>query len=601
MPEGIVVASLPRRAASYLIDLAIFAVPATAGVALMIPAGFMPVPGPGIVGLVAITVFGFVYGLVLAGMLSRTGQTIGGRLLGLRVLADGAGAPAPLGRTLMRGMASLGGLLLAGVGPLIFVLEYRKRRDDQDTWLHKLGETTVIDINSGTDPLNLEPAYYSPRIEDWVRPDTAATVDILPPPLPVWSERSQLTIAAPPVPNPQVPVATATGSVRMRRPLWVAPLAQAVVAMVVIGALSIGSAWGVGFLQPLERPSRPNQFSPANLALLKPPLSAGAVNGFPGFPAGPVWRKPLSATAQVTAAQAGTFIFDNRALTILDNATSAVVSEQSIDGDVVFAQETRISGEPGMVWRIGNTLHGWFPSLAKAPAVAADIPADAVISTAGTDLLVTARDGKISTFTKTGLAPLVAVEGKTALAVDGDKLLSAKYSGSLTLSSLDGKTRQDVPLTAPAEGLQVMKWVTAGHGLAVLLWSAFPESHDPNNRVTVAVYRQATGDLLSSMEISLSRVDEDPVWVRGNGFVWASFAGYAYNQSTGFPLLDLKAQGIKRSGILADGVLGTTDEGPVYIQQDKATPYNGVTPLAIVASGVVVKTKDNEIQVFAAR
>lgn len=601
MPEGIVVASLPRRAASYFINVAIFAVPAAAGVALIIPAGFIPVPGPGIVGLAAITVFGFAYGFFLAGMLSRTGQTIGGRLLGLRVLDAGTGEPAPLGRTLMRGMASLGGLLLAGVGSLIFVLEYRKRKDDQDTWLHKIGETTVIDINAGTDPLNIEPAFYSPRIEDWVRPDAAAAVDILPPPLPLWSEGAQLTIAAPPAPAPPDPLPSETASVRRRRPFWLAPLAQAVVAMVVIGALSIGSAWGIGFLQPLERPSRPNQFSAANLALLKPSLAAGAANGFPGFPAGPVWRKPLSVTAQVTAAQAGTFIFDNRALIILDNSTGAVLSEQTIDGDVVFAQETRISGEPGMVWRIGNTLHGWVPSLAKAPAVAADIPADATISTAGTDLLVTGRDGKLSTFTKTGLVPLKGIEGKIALGVDGDKLSSAKYSGSLTLSSLDGKTRQDVPLNAPAEGLQVMKWVTAGHGLAVLLWSAFPESHDPKNPVTVAVYRQSSGDLLSSMEITFGRVEEDPVWVRGSGFVWASFAGYAYNQSTGFPLLDLKAQGIKRSGILADGVLGTTDDGPVYIQQDKATPYNGVTPLAVVASGVVVKTKDNEIQLFAAR
>ncbi|MFH5877753.1 RDD family protein [Arthrobacter sp. NA-172] len=599
MPEGIVVASLPRRATSYLIDLAVFAVPAAAGVALLIPAGFIPVPGPGIVGLLAIAVIGGVYGLVLAGMLSRTGQSIGGRLLGLRVLAEGADAPASVGRTLLRGIASLGGLLLAGVGPLIFVLEYRKRRNDQDTWLHKLGESTVIDINAGIDPLNLEPAYYPPHIEDWFKAGTAAAVDILPPPLPGWSENSRPTTTAPLPSPPLVPVATAPGP--EPRPRWVVPVAQGVVGLVVIGALSISSAWGVGFLQPLERPSRPNQFSAANLALLKPPLSAGTASGFPGYSAGPVWRKPLSVTAQVTAAQAGTFIFDNRALTILDNATGAVASQQSIDGDVVFAQETRISGEPGMVWRIGNTLHGWVPSLAKAPAVVAEIPADAVISTAGTDLLVTARDGKLSTFTKTGLAPLVAVEGKIALGVDGDKLLSAKYSGSLTLSSPDGKTRQDVPLNAPAENLQVMRWVTAGHGLAVLLWSAFPESHDPNNRVTVGVYRQSSGELLSSMEISLSRVDEDPVWVRGNGFVWASFAGYAYNQSTGFPSLDLKAQGIKRSGILADGVLGTTDEGPVFIQQDKATPYNGVTPLAIVTGGAIVKTKDNEIQAFAAR
>jgi hypothetical protein len=216
-------------------------------------------------------------------------------------------------------------------------------------------------------------------------------------------------------------------------------------------------------------------------------------------------------------------------------------------------------------------------------------------------LLLTARDGKLSTLTKTGLAPLTAIEGKIALGVDGDKLLSAKYSGSLTLNNPDGTTRQDVPLNAPEENLQVMKWVTAGHGLAVILWSAFPESHDPQNPVTVAVYRESTGELLSSMEISYSRIEEDPVWVRGNGFVWAAFAGYAYNQSNGLPVLDLKAQGIKRSGILADGVLGANDEGPVFIQSNKVTPYNGVTPLAITPSGAIVKTKDNEIQVFAAR
>lgn len=601
MPEGIVAASLPRRAASYLIDLAIFAVPACPAVLLLIPAGFTPVPGPGILGLLTIAVIGAVYGLVLTAMLSKSGQSIGGRLLGLRVLAEDGSTPVSFGRTVKRGLASLAGLLLVAVGPLIFVLEFRKRRNDQDTWLHKLGESTVIDINAGLDPLNPVPAYYSPVIEDWVRPGTAAAmVQVFPPRLPAWSEHSRPTVTTAAEPS-TVQVEAPSAPPRSRLPKWAVPAVQGLVALVVIGALSISSAWGVGFLQPLERPTRPNQFSAANLALLKPPLTAGAGTGFPGYPAGPIWHKPLSPTAQVTAAQAGTFVFDNRSLTVLDNATGAVLSEQAIDGDVLFAQETQISGEPGMVWRIGDTLHGWVPSLGKAPAIKATVPADAAISTAGTDLLITAGDGKLSTLTKTGLAPLTAIEGKIALGVDGDKLLSAKYSGSLTLSSPDGKTRQDVPLNAPEENQQVMKWVTAGHGLAVILWSAFPESRDPQNPVTVAVYRENTGELLSSMDISYSRVEEDPAWVRGNGFVWAAFAGYAYNQSTGLPVLDLKAQGIKRSGVLADGVLGANDDGPVFIQSNKVTPYNGVTPLAITPSGAIVITKDNEIQVFAAR
>ncbi|WP_258804809.1 RDD family protein [Pseudarthrobacter sp. NS4] len=601
MPEGLVAASLPRRAASYIIDLAIFAVPACPAVLLLIPAGFTPVPGPGILGLVTITVIGAVYGLVLSTMLARTGQSIGGRLLGLRVLAEDAATPVNRGRTLKRGLASLGGLLLAAVGPLIFVLEFRKRHSDQDTWLHKLGESTVIDINRGTDPLNPSPTYYSQVVEDWVKAGTAAHItQVFPPQLPVWSENAQPSSVAIPEPSPPQPESRPSSALP-RRPRWLVPVVQGIVSAIVIGALSISSAWGVAFLQPLERPTRPNQFSAANLALIKPPLTAGTGTGFPGYPEGPVWRKPLSASAQVTAAQAGTFIFDNRSLTILDNATGTVLSEQSVDGEVLFAQETQISDEPGMVWRIGDTLHGWMPSLGKAPAIAAKIPADAAISTAGTDLLITTGDGKLSTLTKAGLVALTAIEGKTALGVDGDKLLSAKFSGSLTLSSPDAKTRQDVPLNAPEENQNVMKWVTAGHGLAVILWSVFPESRDPQNPVTVAVYRESTGELLSSMEISYSRVEEDPVWVRGNGFVWAAFAGYAYNQSTGLPVLDLKAQGIKRSGILADGALGANDEGPVFIQQNKVTPYNGVTPLAITPSGAIVKTRDNEIQVFAAR
>lgn len=601
VPEGIVTASLPRRAASYLVDLAVFAVPIIPAALLLIPAGFTPVPGPGILGLVTITVIGAVYGLILSSMLAKTGQSIGGRLLGLRVLNEDAAKPVNFGRTVKRGMASLGGLLFAGVGPLIFVVEFRKRANDQDTWLHKLSESTVIDIKRGTDPRSPQPFYYPSAIEDWVKAGTAAdTTQVFPPPLPVWSKNAQPSTVAVPEPSPPQPESRPSTTLT-RRPRWLVPVVQGIVSAIVIGALSISSAWGVAFLQPLERPSRPNQFSAANLALVKPPLAAGAGNGFPGYPEGPLWRKPLSAAAQVTAAQAGTFIFDNRSLTVLDNATGAVLSEQAIDGEVLFAQETQIGGEPGMVWRIGDTLHGWVPSLGKAPAIAAKIPADAAISTAGTDLLLTATDGKLSTVTKSGLAELTAVEGKIALGVDGDKLLSAKYSGSLTLTSPDAKTRQDIPLNAPEKNLHVMKWVTAGHGLAVILWSAFPESRDPQNPVTVAVYRVSTGELLSSMDISYSRVEEDPVWIRGNGFVWAAFAGYAYNQSTGLPILDLKAQGIKRSGILADGALGANEEGPVFIQKDKVTPFNGVTPLAITPNGAIVKTKDNEIQVFAAK
>lgn len=322
--------------------------------------------------------------------------------------------------------------------------------------------------------------------------------------------------------------------------------------------------------------------------------------GLAGFPQGPVWHRTVPASAAAVASEAGTFVFDNRTLTVLDNTTGKTVTEQDLEGAVVLTQETELDGQPAMIWQIGSTLHAWGPGLAGKPAIKADLPEHAQLSAAGRNVLVQTPDGKAWTLTKSGLAPITVPAGRTALGIDDGKLLSGRFGGALTISSPDGTQQRDVPVKAPAENLRMTSWVTAGHGIVVIEWSAFPESKDPQNPVTTAIYRAETGELLSALETPKSRIDEDPAWVRGQGFQWASIGNFVYDLTNGQPIVDLKAQGITRSGILGDALIGEDQSGPLFLRQDTAWHYSSsATPLALTTGGITIRT-NNDIQHFTA-
>lgn len=599
MPVGVLQASVSRRSGAYAIDLLVVALPTALGFWLLLSFGFSPAPELGWFGVGGLAVVVLLYSLFTAALVARTGQSLGKRVLGLRVLRTATAEPATLGESALRGYYFFAGLLGAGVLPIIMLRQLRQGAEDASVWPHRAVGTQVIDVRRGPDPLSTEPVHYPAFRDEWLAPGEEAPVAALLGPAPAWSHAykppAAKTFPARPTHDNSTarPVST--------KPSWLPGVLQSAVATAVVAALGSGMIWGVVALQPARSsPGDPRLFSAATLAKQRVPLSSYSGIGFPGFSTGPAWKHQLSTTALAVTSNTGTFIFDNRTLTILNNVDGKILAKEDLDGSVVLAQETVLGDEDGMVWQIGNTLHGWAPSMGGKPAIKADLPDGAKVSAAGSSLLIQQLDGKVSTFTKTGLVPVSVPEDRVPLGVEDGKLLSARFTGPLAISSLDGKHRSDVPLNPPAENLQIVQWVTAGHGVVVLLWSAFPDSKDPSNPVTIAVYRQGSGELLSRMEVTKSRIDEDPNWIRGNGFTSASFAGYFFDLSNGWPILDLKAQAIKRSGIVGDGVTGERQEGTIFMRQDSSWIYSGLQPLGISQGGVVVRTKDNELQRFSA-
>nr|WP_246279556.1 RDD family protein [Psychromicrobium silvestre] len=584
-----------RRSSAYLIDLAILLIPLLAGVWLLASTGFAPSLELGLVGLGALIFLAALYGLFLASMLSREGQSVGKRLTGLRVLSSSTGQAADLGSTVLRGAVFFAGILALGILPIITAIALIKKRPDAELSYHRLAGSRVLDIRAGVDPLNQEPAYYPPYPEQWASPAELAPIAVFPPAAPYASTH----LAAPAVPDRGQTENAASQPKKAGAARWAVPLGQAVAMIAVLGLLSSGVAWGASALQP--RPpvqGDSTEFSAAVLAQKVVPLSNYSGPGFPGYAQGPAWHQKVSPNAVTISVQAGTFIFDNRTLSILNNATGKKLSTQVLDGKVDVAQETEFDGERGLMWKIGNTLRAWTPKMGTKPALKVSIPAESKISAAGSNLMIQFPNGKIYTLTKTGLLQLTVPADEEAIGVDGNKLLSAKFSGPLAISSPNGKEHATVTLKAPQEGQQIVDWVTVGHGLAILTWSELPESKEPANPITVAVYREATGELLSTLPTTRARIDESPTWLRGQGFAWASYANYIYDLSTGWPILDVKAQGIDLSGIFADGIAGEKEQGPVFLQQDNSWIYAAVTPLAITGGGVIVRTKDNELQRF---
>ncbi|MCW1249350.1 RDD family protein [Acaricomes phytoseiuli] len=605
MPEGVIQASLIRRSAAYILDLLIFALPVAVSAVLVFTEGFSPLVGPGIVGLTILAATGVFYALILVTMLTHSGQSLGKRITGLRVVSAETGHPAKFSATLLRGAAFFGGILSLAAGPLLAWQQLRKNPSDETSWQHKLGGSTVLDIRQGVDPLNIEPAYYPIYPEEWVSPEAQAKLNTYPPAPKPWSAAYRTGETAPgpkaadaPGEDPQRSSTPKEHQPGTARPAWLIPGLQAVASFVIIGALATSAAWTSNALQPSIHLDSPTDFSAVALAQQKVPLAASVPSGFPGFADGPTWQRQLGAAASAVSTEAGTFIFDNRKLTILDNRTGETINELPLDGDVAFTQETRLGEEAGLIWRSGNQLYGWAPSMGESAAVAMDIDTDAQVSAAGTNILVQNDEGKFFTPDTTGLVEMTHPEGAFARSVDDGKLISTRSSGTLTISSPDGKDRQDIPLNAPQENLQFVDWVTAGHGLAVTLWSAYPNSSDANSPITISTYRLTTGELLSSLEVTKSRVDENPSWNRGKGFVWASYAGYAYNLSNGLPIQDITAQNIKVSDILGNGIIGELSEGTVFLQEEKATLFSGIVPLAIAQDGIVLISTDRELQRF---
>ena len=113
--EGVHLASLPQRLAAQFLDGLVAAVPVIAGVLIMVL-----LSRAGIALIVLGVLFALLYTLLADGL--ENGQSLGKRMVGIRVVSADTGAPCTFGQSFLRN------LLLAFLGPIDWIFIFGERR-----------------------------------------------------------------------------------------------------------------------------------------------------------------------------------------------------------------------------------------------------------------------------------------------------------------------------------------------------------------------------------------------------------------------------------------------------------------------------------------
>ena len=124
--EAVDLASLPQRLAAQFLDGLVAAVPAIAGVLITVL-----LTRAGIVLIVLGVLFALLYTLLADGL--EGGQSVGKRMVGIRVVSADTGAPCTFGQSFLRN------LLLAFLGPIDWILIFGVRHQ-------RLGDKAAVTI-----------------------------------------------------------------------------------------------------------------------------------------------------------------------------------------------------------------------------------------------------------------------------------------------------------------------------------------------------------------------------------------------------------------------------------------------------------------------
>lgn len=255
----------------------------------------------------------------------------------------------------------------------------------------------------------------------------------------------------------------------------------------------------------------------------------------PGFSATPTWRSQIAADAAITANERGVAIVDGTDLTVLDPRTGRTRYSGEVPSTPSFVADTTVDGTPALVWRSGDSA--WALLDGASEPVKYELPTDARVSSAGTSVLV--KDGNLL-FTLGGEG-LVEVptprSGSTPMAIDGDVLISAGFAGPVTKTGLEDGSTSDLVLEQPAEGLQIIRWVTAGHGKVVTLWGEPGASTSSGHRIQLVVHSLDDGRITSTVSTTTDSVGEAE-WVRGQGFDLAVIGPYLFDMRSGLLVTD---------------------------------------------------------------
>ena len=317
----------------------------------------------------------------------------------------------------------------------------------------------------------------------------------------------------------------------------------------------------------------------------------------PGFENSPKWETKIPKDASVTASDRGVLVVDGGELQVLDSDTGKTRYSGRTSEAPTFAVDTIIDGKPALLWQAGDTAEALIDGEDKPQSY--QLPEDARITSAGTSVLIKSGN-RLSTFGAEGLIDVPTPEsGSTPMAIENDELFSSDWNGPVKAKNIESGEERSTKLEAPADGLRIIKWVSAGHGKAITLWGEQGASTNSGHRIQLVVHSLEDGSILSTVTTTTDNVGEMS-WVRGQGGKRAYIGPYLFDLESGLLLMDTSSKDIHLSEPRGTIVPCTVDNNDSCLLAGKHAYRTDTNLLAMTDDGntAIVDGTDSTIRAY---
>lgn len=327
-----------------------------------------------------------------------------------------------------------------------------------------------------------------------------------------------------------------------------------------------------------------------------------SVSTLTGYADSGSWTVPVSASAQVFAAEAGVLVANGPKVEIhafSKPAGKTLVRTVDLGGELDLAFDTTVGGKAALVMQSGRKLTVFVEGMgAEDKLIEAEVREGARISGSGSATAVLAGSSA-SVLLRDGLAEFKRPEESaySSLAADSEGLISVAFDAPVLVTDREGKKLTTASLSAVAEGWGVHSWIGAGHGKIVSLWAQDVYTQDEAAEVVLAVHSAADGSLLGQKQMRLSDAAEktaNGMTVRplrvGQGGKTAVFGRFVIRLADGSFRDDLPADVVVKK--IKGEVIVTEDQSGsalVYAPAEaRGVKFSGAI-MAQVSSGLLVQ------------
>lgn len=327
-----------------------------------------------------------------------------------------------------------------------------------------------------------------------------------------------------------------------------------------------------------------------------------SVSTLTGYADSGTWTVPVSASAQVFAAEAGVLVANGPKVEIhafSKPAGKTLIRTVDLGGELDLAFDTQVGGKAALVMQSGRKLTVFVEGMgAEDKLIEAEVREGARISGSGSATAVLAGSSA-SVLLRDGLAEFKRPDESaySSLAADSEGLISVAFDAPVLVTDREGKKLTTASLSAVAEGWGVHSWIGAGHGKIVSLWAQDVYTQDEAAEVVLAVHSAADGSLLGQKQMRLSDAAEktaNGMTVRplrvGQGGKTAVFGRFVIRLADGSFRDDLPADVVVKK-IKGEVIVAEDQSGSALVYapaEARGVKFSGAI-MAQVSSGLLVQ------------